>query len=113
MAKYTQGQMVRLKSDPSIEGAVINVLEGSAEIRYQVFTGDVDVAPSLAPVRWKGLQDPFRAFGDHKKGAVRAAAHHVPSFRAPFVRGIDKEVGSKAGVDRGSAGDAVHAFVLS
>lgn len=39
MAKYTQGQMVRLKSDPSIEGAVINVLEGSAEIRYQVFTG--------------------------------------------------------------------------
>lgn len=38
MAEFVQGQMVVLKSDKSIEGAVIAVMEGGAESRYQVFT---------------------------------------------------------------------------
>ncbi len=38
MAKFIQGQMIVLKSNRSVEGAVIAVLEGSAETRYQVFT---------------------------------------------------------------------------
>ena len=43
MARFAQGDVVRLKSDNSIEGAVINVLEGSGEIRYQVFTGTMGI----------------------------------------------------------------------
>ena len=38
MAEFIQGQMIVLKSNRSIEGAVIAVLEGSTETRYQVFT---------------------------------------------------------------------------
>lgn len=38
MGLFTQGQLVCLKSDPSIEGAVISIIEGGREIRYQVFT---------------------------------------------------------------------------
>ena len=41
MAKFTQGQMIVLKSNRSIEGAVIAVLEGSTETRYQVFTNSL------------------------------------------------------------------------
>ena len=43
MARFAQGDVVRLKSNNSIEGAVINVLEGSGEIRYQVFTGTMGI----------------------------------------------------------------------
>ena len=38
MAKFSQGEMVRLKSDHLIEGAVIRIIEGGTETRYQVFT---------------------------------------------------------------------------
>ena len=38
MAKFIQGQMIVLKSNRSVEGAVIALLEGSTETRYQVFT---------------------------------------------------------------------------
>ncbi len=38
MANFIQGQMIILKSNRSVEGAVIAVLEGSSETRYQVFT---------------------------------------------------------------------------
>ena len=38
MAKFVQGQMIILKSNKAVEGAVISVIEGSAETRYQVFT---------------------------------------------------------------------------
>ena len=41
MAKFNQGQMIVLKSNKSVEGAVIAVLEGSAETRYQVFTNSL------------------------------------------------------------------------
>lgn len=34
MAEFVQGQMVVLKSDKSIEGAVIAVMKGGAESRY-------------------------------------------------------------------------------
>ena len=43
MARFAQGDVVRLKSDNSIEGAVIKVFEGSGEIRYQVFTGTMGI----------------------------------------------------------------------
>ena len=38
MSKYLQGQMVALKSDRSITGAIVAVIEGYPETRYQVFT---------------------------------------------------------------------------
>ena len=41
MAKFSQGQMIVLKSNRSVEGAVIAVLEGSSETRYQVFTNSL------------------------------------------------------------------------
>lgn len=41
MAIFTQGQMIVLKSNRSVEGAVIAVLEGSSETRYQVFTNSL------------------------------------------------------------------------
>lgn len=34
MAIFTQGQMIVLKSNRSVEGVVIAVLEGSSETRY-------------------------------------------------------------------------------
>ena len=39
MPKFSQGEMIRLKSDSSIEGAIINIIEGGAETRYLVYTG--------------------------------------------------------------------------
>jgi len=41
MAKFVQGQMITLKSNKAVEGAVIAVLEGSSETRYQVFTNSL------------------------------------------------------------------------
>lgn len=38
MSKFTQGQLITLKSDRSITGAIVSVIEGSPETRYQVFT---------------------------------------------------------------------------
>ena len=38
MPRFTQGQLVRLKSDRNTSGAIIAVMEGSPENRYQVFT---------------------------------------------------------------------------
>lgn len=38
MSKYTQGQLIALKSDRSITGAIIGIIEGYPETRYQVFT---------------------------------------------------------------------------
>lgn len=38
MSKYIQGQLVALKSDKSITGAIVAVTEGYPETRYQVFT---------------------------------------------------------------------------
>ena len=43
MAKFVQGQVIVLKSNRSVEGAVIAVLEGSSETRYQVFTNSVGI----------------------------------------------------------------------
>jgi len=36
---FNQGELVRLKSDASVEGAIVGVLTGGAETRYQVYTG--------------------------------------------------------------------------
>lgn len=41
MANFSQGQMIVLKSNKSVEGAVIAVLESSSEPRYQVFTNSL------------------------------------------------------------------------
>ena len=41
MTNFIQGQMIVLKSNRSVEGAVIAVLEGSSETRYQVFTNSL------------------------------------------------------------------------
>lgn len=38
MALYKQGDVVRLKSDHLVEGAVIGIVDSGSEIRYQVFT---------------------------------------------------------------------------
>ncbi|MBQ2880383.1 MAG: DEAD/DEAH box helicase, partial [Anaerotignum sp.] len=38
MSDFTQGQMVTLKSDKSIKGAIISIIDGGPEKRYQVFT---------------------------------------------------------------------------
>ena len=38
MAIFKQGEVVRLKSDHLVEGAVIGIIEAGREIRYQVFT---------------------------------------------------------------------------
>jgi len=38
MSKFAQGQIVALKSDKSITGAIVAVIEGYPETRYQVFT---------------------------------------------------------------------------
>lgn len=38
MSKYSQGQLVALKSDRSVTGAIVAVTEGYPETRYQVFT---------------------------------------------------------------------------
>ncbi len=43
MSKYDQGDLVHLKSDPSVEGAIIGMTEGDAETSYQVFTGKYGV----------------------------------------------------------------------
>lgn len=41
MTKFIQGQMIVLKSNRSVEGAIVAVLEGSTETRYQVFTNSL------------------------------------------------------------------------
>lgn len=38
MSKFKQGQVIRLKSDKSVTGAITNIIEGYPENRYQVFT---------------------------------------------------------------------------
>lgn len=38
MSKYTQGQLIALRSDRNITGAIIGIIEGYPETRYQVFT---------------------------------------------------------------------------
>lgn len=38
MSKFEQGQVVALKSDSAITGAIVNIMEGYPETRYQVFT---------------------------------------------------------------------------
>ena len=43
MNDFTQGQVVVLKSDKSIKGAVISIIDGSPEKRYQVFTNSLGV----------------------------------------------------------------------
>lgn len=43
MNEFVQGQVVVLKSDKSIKGAVINVIDGTPEKRYQVFTNSLGV----------------------------------------------------------------------
>ena len=43
MNDFTQGQVVVLKSDKNIKGAVISIIDGSPEKRYQVFTNSLGV----------------------------------------------------------------------
>ena len=43
MALFKQGQVVVLKSDSSVRGAVISVIDDPAEIRYQIFTNTLGV----------------------------------------------------------------------
>ena len=43
MAIYKQGDVVRLKSDHLVEGAIIGIIEGGQEIRYQVLTGSIGI----------------------------------------------------------------------
>ena len=43
MNEFTQGQVVVLKSDKSIKGAVIAIIDGTPEKRYQVFTNSLGV----------------------------------------------------------------------
>ena len=38
MPQFTQGQLVLLKSDRNTSGAIIAIMEGIPENRYQVFT---------------------------------------------------------------------------
>ena len=38
MNEFVQGQIVVLKSDKSVQGAVMSIIEGTPETRYQVFT---------------------------------------------------------------------------
>ena len=73
-------------------------------------TADVDLVPPFAPVCGKGLQNAFRALCDHKEGAVRPAAYHVPSLFSPCVCFFDEEVRCKTGIDRGSGWDPEASF---
>ena len=43
MMRFTQGQVVVLKSDPSVKGAIIGILDGGVEPRYQVFTNNLGI----------------------------------------------------------------------
>lgn len=43
MALFEQGQVVVLKSDSSVRGAVISVIEDPSEIRYQIFTNTLGI----------------------------------------------------------------------
>lgn len=43
MERFNQGQVVCLRSDKSIKGAVIAVMDGAPETRYQVFTNSIGV----------------------------------------------------------------------
>lgn len=43
MGTFSQGQMVVLSSDKSIKGAIIGVIEGEPETRYQVFTNALGI----------------------------------------------------------------------
>ena len=38
MSRFKQGQVITLKSDKRITGAIVNIMEGYPETRYQVFT---------------------------------------------------------------------------
>ena len=38
MSRFKQGQVITLKSDKGITGAIVNIIEGYPETRYQVFT---------------------------------------------------------------------------
>ena len=38
MSKFVQGQVIVLKSDKNTTGAIVSVMEGYPETRYQVFT---------------------------------------------------------------------------
>ena len=38
MSRFKQGQVITLKSDKSITGAIVNIMEEYPETRYQVFT---------------------------------------------------------------------------
>ena len=43
MEEFKQGQLVVLKSDKSVTGAVIGIVEGTPETRYQVFTNTLGI----------------------------------------------------------------------
>lgn len=43
MALFEQGQVVVLKSDSSIKGAVISVIDDPSEVRYQIFTNTLGI----------------------------------------------------------------------
>ncbi len=43
MVDFVQGQMVVLKSNRAVEGAVIALLEGASETRYQVYTNSLGI----------------------------------------------------------------------
>ena len=60
MAKYTQGQMVVLKSDRAIEGAIISAIEGVDETRYQVFTNKLGTQTYYeSQIELKDVDDSF------------------------------------------------------
>ena len=43
MAIFGQGQVVVLKSDNSIKGAVVSIIDGANEVSYQIFTNTLGI----------------------------------------------------------------------
>ena len=43
MAIFSQGQVVVLKSDNSIKGAVVSIIDGANEVSYQIFTNTLGI----------------------------------------------------------------------
>lgn len=78
MAIFNLGDVVCLKSDHSIQGAVIRIIEGGAETRYVVFTS------SLGKQTYYESQIELMAFGEELK-QVDAARFHA-ELTASLIR---------------------------
>ncbi len=86
MAKFMQGQMIVLKSNKSVEGAVVDVLEGSSETRYRVFTNSLGMQICYeSQIEAKVVEESIEAVdGKRFHAGLTAALIRTPSLSSLY-----------------------------